>query len=121
MRCQVFGSPSATVSNAKPPAILISASSLPKCAADGVDRLLGLRRIGQIDAAKFDAGRPSPAICDCGVIHAGHPRAAGQRGFRDHPAERARGAGHDNDFSVHGDDLRMIQQLCTPDFVDARA
>ena len=31
MRCQVFGSPSVTVSNAKPPAILIKASSLPKC------------------------------------------------------------------------------------------
>src|ERR1700712_5197789 len=33
MRCQVLGSPSATASNAKPPAMLISASSLPKCDA----------------------------------------------------------------------------------------
>ena len=79
---------------------------------DRVDGLLGLRRVGQIDAAKLHAlGR----IRDLrfGVIHAGHPRAAGQRGFRDHLAERARGAGDDYDFSVHGDlrDLRFVARM----------
>ena len=33
MRCHVLASPSATVSKANPPAMLISASSLPKCEA----------------------------------------------------------------------------------------
>src|SRR6476661_6646102 len=33
IRCQVLGSPSATVSNANPPAMLIRASILPKCDA----------------------------------------------------------------------------------------
>ena len=69
-----------------------------RCGA--VDGLLGLGRISEIDGAEFNP-------IGCGrclrwrVIDANHPRAARQRHFRDHPAERARGAGHDNDFSVH--------------------
>ena len=67
---------------------------------DGVDGFFGLGRIGEIDAAEFDP------ICRCRdlrrcVIDAGDPGAPRQRHFRDHLAERARGAGHDNDFSVH--------------------
>ena len=68
---------------------------------DGVDGLPGLRCVGQVDAAELHAvGR----IRDLrfGVIDAGHPRAPLQRRLRDHPAERSRGAGDDNDFSVHG-------------------
>ena len=105
MRCQVFGSPSATASNAKPPAILTSASSLPKCAATASIALLACGGIGKIDAAEFDpVGRCRNLRWR--VIEARHPRAARKRCFRDHAAERARGAGHDNDFSVH-DGLRL--------------
>ena len=67
---------------------------------DGVDGLLGLRGVGKIDAAEFDAvGRRRDLRRR--VIDAGDPRAPRQRRFRDHLAERAQGAGHDNDFSVH--------------------
>ena len=67
---------------------------------DRIDGLFGLRRIGKIDAAEFDpvVGRRDLRRR---VIHAGHPRAPRQRHLRDHLAQRARGAGHDNDFSVH--------------------
>ena len=88
MRCQVFGSPSATVSNAKPPAMLISASSLPKCAAAASIAFLAARRIGQVDAAEFDLVRRCRYLRRR-VVDAGHPRAARQRRIRDHPAERA--------------------------------
>ena len=57
MRCQVFGSPSATVSKANPPAMLISASSLPKCAAAASIAFLACGGIGKIDAAEFDPVR----------------------------------------------------------------
>ena len=68
---------------------------------DRVDGLFSLRGVGEIDATQLHALR---RIRDLrfGVIHPGHPRAAGQSCFRDHLAECARGAGDDNDFSVHG-------------------
>ena len=66
----------------------------------GVDRLFGLRGIGKIDAAEFDPLRRRRDLRRR-VIDAGDARAPRQRGFRDHLAERARGAGDDNDFSVH--------------------
>ncbi len=67
---------------------------------DRVDRLFGLRGIRKIDAAEFD---PVSRRRDlrCRVIHAGHPCASRKCGFRDHLAECARGAGDDNDLSVH--------------------
>ncbi len=64
MRCQVFGSPSAIASNAKPPAILISASSLPKCVAAASIAFLAWAAIGKIDAAKFNPVAASPESCE---------------------------------------------------------
>ena len=65
-----------------------------------VDRLFGLCRIGKIDAAEFGPiGRRRDLRRR--VIHAGHFCAPRKRRLRNHLAERARGAGHDNDFSIH--------------------
>ena len=68
---------------------------------DGVDGLFGLRGIRKIDAAEFDPrlGRRDLGSC---MIYSGDARAPRKRCIRDHLAECARGAGHDNDFSVHG-------------------
>src|ERR1700681_3175319 len=66
----------------------------------GVDRLFGLRRVGKIDAAELDFGFHRRHLRRR-VIHAGYPSAPRKRRLRDHLAERARGAGHDNDFSIH--------------------
>src|SRR6266436_6265553 len=90
MRCQVFGSPSATVSNAKAPAILIKASSRPNCAAAA--------SIAFLACAASDRSTPPSSIR---LVDAGHFCAARKRRFRNHLAERARGAGYDNDFSIH--------------------
>jgi hypothetical protein len=73
---------------------------LAEMQSDGVDGLFGLRRIRQVDAAELDPVRRRRDL-RCPVIHPGHPGAPRQRHFRNHLAKRARGAGHDNDFSVH--------------------
>jgi hypothetical protein len=59
-----------------------------------------LRRVGEIDAAEFD---PVLRLRDLGscVIYAGHACASRERRLSDYPPESARGAGHDNNFSVH--------------------
>jgi len=54
MRCQVFGSPLATVSNAKAPADIDQRIQPAKCAAAASIAFLACGASGQIDAAKFD-------------------------------------------------------------------
>jgi hypothetical protein len=44
------------------------------------------------------------------VIDAGDPCAAGLRDLRDHFAESAQRAGHDNDFSLHDTLRRSISR-----------
>ena len=78
----------------------------------GIDRLFGLRAVGEVDAAEFDP------LGSCGdlrgrMIDAGHPRAARDRGFRDHLAERAQRAGDDDHFSIHLKHLRSLQEAHT--------
>ena len=66
----------------------------------GVDRRLGLRRVGQIDAAEFDSVRRSPGSARA---H-GRCRQPARRALRDlgdDLAKRTECARHDNDFSVH--------------------
>src|SRR6266702_3498431 len=70
-----------------------------------VDRLLGLGRIGQIDAAEFNPLGRRGRLRAC-VIDAGDAGALRQRFLGDHLAERARRAGDDDDFSVHKEGLR---------------
>jgi hypothetical protein len=90
MRCQVSESPSATVSNAKAPAILIKASSLPKCAAAASIAFFACAH-RKIDAAEFDPIRRRRNLRSR-VIHAGHFCAPRKRRLRNHLAECARGA-----------------------------
>ena len=73
----------------------------------GVDRLPGLRGIGQVDAAEFDPLRRRRHLRRC-MIDAGDTGAARQRFLGDDLAERARRAGDDNDFSVHDGSPRTL-------------
>jgi hypothetical protein len=65
-----------------------------------VDRRFGLRCIGKIDAAQLDPGRRCRQL-GRGVVQPGDARTPCERGCCDYLPERPRGAGHDNNFSVH--------------------
>ncbi len=56
--------------------------------SDSVDRLLGLRRIGKIDAAEFDPVRCRRDLRGR-MIQAGHARTPRQRLVRNHLSECA--------------------------------
>ena len=100
MRCQVLGSPSATVSKAKPPAMLISTSSLPKCEAAAPMAFLAWARVGEVDAAEFEqvGGRRDLRWRVINARNFGAPR---QRFLHHTPAERAQRARHHDHFSIH--------------------
>ena len=82
------------------------------------DRLAGLGRVGEVDAAEFEQisrGRNLRRR----MIDARNPRAPRQRFVHDHPTERTQRARHDNDFSVHegpppaGERERTYQEFFT--------
>ena len=100
IRCQVLGSPSATVSKAKPPAMLISASILPKCAAAA--SIAFLAWAGSVRSTPPSSNRSARGrYLRRRMIDAGNPGAPCQRFLCDDAAESAQRARHDNDFSVH--------------------
>src|SRR5439155_26178649 len=73
---------------------------LAKMRCGRIDRLFGLRRVREVDAADLDPVR-SHCCLRWRVIDARHPSATRERLFCDHLAKRAQGAGHNNDFSIH--------------------
>ncbi|MEH2627448.1 hypothetical protein V1292_005503 [Bradyrhizobium sp. AZCC 1719] len=100
IRCQVFGSPSATVSKAKAAGDVDQRIKLAEMRGGSVDGLFGYRGIGEVDAADFEQIRRGGDLRR-GVIDTCNPGALRQRFVHDHPAERTQRARHDNDFSVH--------------------
>ena len=84
IRCQVLGSPSATVSKRKAAGDVDQRVELAEMRCRGIDRLLGLGRVGQVDAAEFEQicrGRDLRRR----MVDAGDPGAARQRLVHDHP------------------------------------
>src|ERR1700680_4333939 len=86
MRAHVCGSPSTTVSYANPPAMLTSASILPKCDATASIAFLGRPRAGQIDTAEFEPVCRGRKLCRR-VVDTRDPCAARQSLIGNHLAE----------------------------------
>ena len=73
---------------------------LAKMRRGGIDRLFGLRRVREVDAADLDPVRGHCCL-RWRIIDARHPGATRERLFCDYLPKRAQGAGHHNYFSVH--------------------
>ena len=62
-----------------------------------IDRLPGLRSVGEVDATKLEAQGRRSGLCG-GMVDRRDAGASRQCDVHDDLAKRAGGAGHDNDF-----------------------